>query len=108
MSMITITNSQEFESIINKIEKSSLRIESLFNEEGKTFENINETDIWTGKAQGIIYNKYKDLEKNFAPIEETLQIYVAFLRNTLDSYKQLEENIMKNTETNENNLDVNS
>ena len=108
MSMITITNSEKFEAIINKIEQSSLRISALFSEEGKIFENINATDIWTGKAQKVVYNKYKDLEKNFAPIEETLQIYVAFLKNTLDSYKRHEENVINNIEINKSNLDVNS
>lgn len=108
MSMITITNSEKFEAIINKIEQSSLRISALFSEEGKIFENINATDIWTGKAQKVVYNKYKDLEKNFAPIEETLKIYVAFLKNTLDSYKRHEENVINNTEINEFNLDINS
>ena len=108
MSMITITNSEKFETIINKIEQSSLRISALFSEEGKIFENINATDIWTGKAQKVVYNKYKDLEKNIAPIEETLKIYVAFLKNTLDSYKLHEKNVINNTEINEFNLDINS
>lgn len=108
MSNITITNSQDFEKIISKIESSYQAIEQVFQSEKTNMENINETDIWTGKAQGSIYRKYKELEKNFSPIEETLQIYIQFLKNTLSNYKQLEEKVNKNIEDNINSLNINS
>lgn len=108
MKKITITNSNEFEKIIEKIETSRRNISDIFAEESNNIEYINETDIWTGKAQNVLYRKHKELEKNFSPIDETLQIYVAFLRNTLESYKNLETKIVKDIEINSDNLNINS
>ena len=108
MSNITITNSNDFEKIIEKTEISRKNIEDIFNDESTNIENINATNIWTGKAQEALYRKYKELEKNFLPIEETLEIYIAFLKNTLESYKQLEEKTLSNMDVNNNNLDINS
>ena len=106
MNTITITNSNEFEKIIEKIETSRRNILEIFSEDSNNIENIHETDIWTGKAQDALYRKYKELERNFSPIDETLQIYVAFLKNTLESYKEFEEKTIKDTDINSNNLDI--
>jgi len=108
VSNITITNSDDFEKIIQKIETSRKNIVDIFNEDSQNMENINATDVWTGKAQDSLYRKYKELEKNFSPIDETLQIYVSFLNNALNSYKQLEQKTINNMDINNQSLDVNS
>lgn len=108
MSKIVITNSQEFENIIKKIEKSHQEIVQVFQNEKNNMESINETDTWSGKAQTTIYCKYKQLEQNFAPIDETLQIYIQFLKTALKDYKELEENFNNNIDSNLENLNVNS
>lgn len=108
MSRIVINNSQEFERLINKFELCSKNIVDILNNEKKNVANINSTDVWSGNAQEALYGKYQMLEKNFGPIEQTFQIYVKFLRNTLEGYKNIEKNIIDDVEKNINNLDVNS
>lgn len=108
MNTITITNSDEFEKIITKIEISRQKIANIFFEDTQNIEKIHETEIWTGKAQDSLYRKYKELEKNFSPIDETLQIYVSFLNNALNSYKKLEQKTINNMDINNQSLDVNS
>ena len=108
MNNVVIKNYELFENTINKIEDSYQNIMDIFEEEKIYIERINETETWTGEAQRTIYKKYKQLEKNYEPIEETLKIYINFLRNTLDSYKKLEDHLIQNLSNNNSNLDVNS
>lgn len=108
MKKILITNYNQFNEIILSFEKSLSNIKEIFSNENKTFEKINETSIWTGKTQQVIYSKYKLLAKNFEPIEESIQIYIDFLKNTLQEYKDNEDYLNKNLELNDENLDVDS
>lgn len=108
MSNIVINDSSEFERLINNFELYCKNIVDILNNEKKNMTNINSTDVWSGKAQEALYGKYVNLEKNFEPIEQTFQIYVNFLRNTLDGYRAIDKKINNDIEANVSNLDVNS
>ena len=108
MKKILITDYNQFNEVILNFEKSLANIKEVFSNENKNFEKINETSIWTGKTQKVIYNKYKLLANNYEPIEESIQIYIDFLKNTLQEYKDNEDYLNKNLELNDENLDVNS
>ncbi len=108
MSRIVITDSEQFKSLIDTFESSSNRIKEILAKEKTNNEKINATDIWSGSTQEVIYNKHVELQKNFAPIGEALDYYVAFLRKTIDDYERLEANIAKNAEENAYELDVNT
>ena len=106
-SYIRISNSKDFESIISKMEKSIIHIAEILDNESKNIENINSTDIWKGKTQKIVYDKFKELDKNFPIIDESLKYYVDFLKKTINDYKKEEENINYNIEANIEKLDIN-
>ena len=108
MSKIVITDSNEFENIIYNLEMSLPRIKEIFQNETNDMENINQTDIWSGKTQEIVFNKYCELKENFSPIEESLQIYIDFLKNTLSDYRTLENKFKNDMNLNDQNLNVNS
>lgn len=108
MNKIVITDSAQFEEVIQNFEKSLTRIKDIFANENKNIEEINATSTWTSKTQEVIYNKHKMLGKNFAPIEESIQLYINFMRKTLDDYKNFEEQINKNAEASSDQLSVNS
>ena len=108
MSNIVITNSSEFEQIINNLEHSFSKINDIFKDEKEKLSIINKTDIWTGIVQETIYDKSLLLSKNYAPIEEATRIYIKFLRKTLSDYERLENITSKNIDENNDNLDVNS
>ena len=108
MKKILITDYNQFNEVILNFEKSLANIKEVFSNENKNFEKINETSIWTGKTQKVIYNKYKLLVNNYEPIEESIQIYIDFLKNTLQEYKDNEDYLNKNLELNDENMNVNS
>ena len=105
---ISITDSKQFEEVIISLEDSYKKIQSIFSNERKNKEEINCTDTWTGNAQEAMYDKYSKLTANFAPIEYSLDIYIKFLKKTLDDYKKADMEISNNIEQISGGLDVNS
>lgn len=108
MSKIIITNSTQFEDVIRAFEQSLPKIKEIFASERENAEKINETSTWTSETQKVMYNKYKMLEKNFEPIEESIQLYINFMKKTLEDYKAVEAHIDKMAENNSFELNVNS
>lgn len=108
MKRIVITDTNEFERIITEFEQIRNNIQNVFTEEKNNIEKINDENVWNGKTQEIIYQKHLDFQKNFSPIEEALEIYINFLKNSLQSYKDLENNINQNINTASEELNVNS
>ena len=108
MNHIIIEDSNEFENIIAKFEDSYKVVKDTFENERKNIESINSTDIWTSDTQRVIYNKHTELQNNFGPIEEALELYIEFLKKTLSDYKAFEAKTMENMSSNEQELNVNS
>ncbi len=108
MNHIVIEDSNEFENIIKKFEISYKKIKETFAKEKGNIESINSTDVWSGETQKVIYNKHHELQKNFEPIEEALNLYIEFMKKTLDDYKAFETKTNENILQNEQELDVNS
>lgn len=106
--MIKITSSDEFENIIASMEKHYRNVEALFQREDKNMERINATEAWAGETQEIVYNKYLELHDNYDPILKSLQSYINFMKQTIADYKELEEKIGSDADTNSSELDVNS
>lgn len=106
MNKVVITNSEEFEQIIMSLENSYNKIKDLFQNQKRNVEEINSTDTWTGATAEVVYNKYKLLTSNFNPIEYSLEIYIKFLRKTLEDYKRAEEEIDKNINDIQESFDV--
>lgn len=107
-SNIVITDSGKFEEIINSLEKSYNKLTEIFSNEDNNKEVINGTDVWTSGAQQALYNKYVLLSNSFKQIDYSLDIYIKFLKKTLEDYKMIENEINKNIDIISNELDVNS
>lgn len=105
--IIYISNFSEFKLIISKLRNNLENIKNLFNNEKNNIEKINGTDVWNGMTQTIIYNKFKELEKNFPDVEKALSTYIMFLETALENYQKLESNIKENIDDNSDNLNVN-
>ena len=110
MNRIVITDTEKFEEVINNIENILPSIKNTFQSERRNSVGLDGTGTtWKGQSQEKIYEKYKVLESNFAPIEETMEIYIRFLRKTLEDYKALENSLnAKVDEYSGNQMDVNS
>ena len=105
---IVITDSEQFEEVIRSLEASYNKIKEIFISESNNKEYINSTDIWTGTAQEAMYEKYNLLSNNFYPIENSLDIYIRFLKKTIEDYKRYESEISNNIDKLENEFNVNS
>lgn len=108
MNNIVITNSAEFAEVIQALEQSYNKILEIFDNERKNAEKINATDTWTGNCQKVVYEKYKMLNNNYGPIEYSLDLYIKFLKKTLEDYTLMEQEINKNLDNMESSLNVNS
>jgi phosphoglycerate-specific signal transduction histidine kinase len=109
MNQIVIKDTEKFEEVIDNIEKELPSIKNTFQSEARNSVDMSGTDVWKGQAQEKLYEKYKQLEQNFTPIEETIALYVRFLRKTLEDYIALENSLnAKIDEYSGNQLDVNS
>lgn len=108
MGKIEIRDSNAFEVEIKVFEDSLKNIKEIFQSEINNSERINKTDIWTSMVQEEIYAKKIEFQKNFGPIEEALQVYINFMKKTLDDYTRLENITSKSIDDQVRNLDVNS
>ena len=108
MNKIVITDTNKFEEVIQVFEQTLPRIKDHFASERRISNEYNATNTWTGKSQEALYNKYKMLEKNFDPIVEGIEIYIRFLKKTLEDYKLLEQQLNQKAEEFSEQLNVNS
>lgn len=107
MNSILINNTMEFEKEINSLQSSLSRIKDIFQKENVNMNKIDNTDIWSGKTQQSITEKYDELKENFPVIEESLENYIKFLRLTLENYKNTEIKINTNIDNVQKKLNVN-
>ncbi len=105
---LKINNFSEFEETITELTNSYMKLKDVFANQKQNAEKVNATDTWTGQAQRSMYEKYKILNGNYDPIENSLDIYIRFLNKTKEDYRLVNEEINKNVEEFAENLDVNS
>ena len=105
---VVITDFSRFEETINALESSYKKIQDVIGNEYKYVEMINQTDIWSGACAESMYNKYKELNGNYELVDYSLDIYIRFLKKTLEDYRRMDEEVGKNIDNMESTLDVNS
>ena len=108
MSKVVITDSNQFQSVIISLENSYRKIQDIFANQKKNVEEINATDTWTGNSQKVLYEKYKLLNTNYEPIDYSIDLYIKFLKKTLEDYTLMENEINRNIDEMASNMDVNS
>ncbi len=108
MNRIVITDTNKFEEVIQVFEQTLPNIKNHFESERRISNEYNATKTWTGKSQEALYKKYTELERNFNPIVESIEIYIRFLKKTLEDYKKLEQQLNQKAEDFSEQLNVNS
>ena len=104
---IVISDTAEFQRLIDVLNSSLNRINNCFETEKKEMENYNNPNIWAGFVQKKTYEKYQSLNKCNEAVSESMGIYVKFLHNTLDQYVKLGTSLDNSIDVNDVNLDVN-
>jgi len=108
MNKIIITDSNAFENVIQVFESTLPNIKKIFESEQTITKEIDGTPTWTGASQKALYGKYKELESNFNPIVDSIEIYIRFLKKTLEDYKTLDKELSQKAEEFSEQLNVNS
>lgn len=108
MNSITITDSDKFAEVITSLEASYNKLKEIKENEKINKEVINATDVWTGDAQKAMYNKFGELINTYEQVDYSLEVYIKFLKKTLEDYKRLNEEISRNVDKVENELNINS
>ena len=103
-----ITDPGKFEEIINSFESSANKINEIIDKEKKNVEKVNQTSTWSGTAAETMYEKYKLLNSNYDQISYSLDLYVKFLRKTLEEYSNLIKEMNKNIDEVATRLEVNT
>ena len=108
MNNITITDSEKFAEVITSLENSYNKLREIKENENINKEVIDETDVWTSNAQKSMYNKFDELVNIYEQVDYSLDIYIKFLKKTLEDYTLINEEISRNIEKVENELNINS
>ena len=107
MKTITINDSNKYEDTIEVFKNTIIEIQDIFDKQNIDMDKINGTEIWNSDTQKIITTKYNKLKPEYDKIIESLNNYVSFMNNTINSYKKLEDTINNSIDTNIDNLNVN-
>ncbi len=105
---IVITDKQKFIEIVQRMEATLYKLSTTLERDMKNIRRIDSTEVWTGKSQAALCEKYSLLEKNFGPIQNSLSVYIRFLKKVLTDYVALEQRIDRRAEEQSAELDVNS
>lgn len=105
---LSISSPEEFQDVIDSLEASYNKIKNVIDKEKKNVERINKTDVWTGAAADAVYRKYALLNTNYDQIDYSLDLYIKFLKKTLEDYMLLIKEQGKNIDAMARDLDVNS
>ena len=108
MNKVVITDNAKFQDVIDNIEQSYNKIKDLFANQKKNANEIGGTNVWSGATADAVHDKYLQLIENFGPIEYSLELYIKFLKKTLEDYKLVEKEINRNIEDMSQTLDVES
>ena len=90
---IVITNSSEFEQVISVFESTLSDIKKSFENELKITAAIDDNEIWKGEANKAFTKKYGELAKNFQVIEDSIEVYIKFLKKALQDYEEMDKKI---------------
>lgn len=100
-------NSSAVEEIAIKMEKTGEKIKEIFDNVDLLMNNVNDNDNWYGQTNEAYYNRYLKLKEYFPKVLEGIDIYSAFLNNVGVNYEDKENDLNRNIEFNDDNLNVN-
>lgn len=105
---VTVINSNLLEQEIREFEKSKRNIDEIFRRERNNLSVMNNGHTWVGKTQETMCNAQYRFQNNFDPILEALDVYIRYLKDTLQDFKRFEEQRQRDLQNNETSMDVNS
>ena len=104
----SITNINDFDNSVIKLNEILNKIKDLFGEETKSVNELfNNSESWSGGSRDVANEKYQELSSMYPSICASLENYVAFLKDTATNYRTFEESVNSDIEANNDMLNVN-
>ena len=85
-----IIDTEGLQSEIDEFETAFSNIQTIFDRERRNLNEMNNGHTWVGSTQ------------------EAMEVFINFMKKTLEDYKRFEETTIKDQENNTSELDVNS
>ncbi len=108
MNSIIINDTEKFKQIIENFEKITKDINLIFQNENNNIDSINTNEIWEGIFKDKTIEKYDDLKSKYEIIINSLEQLSSFMNNTLNSYMDLDQKLLKEIDTKKEKLMINS
>ncbi len=105
---LLIVDPEGLEEEIMEFDKSRMKIKEIFQKEKYNVNILNNGHSWVGDAAEAMYNKQKEFQENFEPIEEALEVFSNYLKDSLENYRAFERAQKKYVAMNKEALEVNS
>lgn len=101
-------NKEKSLEILQYLRETTEDIKDIFDEVDFMMEAINGQDeTWQGKSQESFYDSYRTISNKFPTICEDLDRQNDFLEESIENYQNKENNIERNAEENQSDLNVN-
>ena len=99
---------QTVNGVILELENILKRIKDVVDVQDKNLLDVGETPTWTGMSASALREKYEQLSKNFPMIVYSLELYIRFLKKTVQDYELIDKAQTENMEEMKDQMDVNS
>ena len=101
-------SSDKFSESINEYEEKINKVADILDDISNIMKEIDgKNDTWRSKTSAAVHEEFVDIETNFEKINEELNSYNDFLKNTFDEYSSEENKQEKAIEENVEDLDIN-
>ncbi len=108
MGVTTVIDTEKMNGVIHELEGILKKLMNLFDIQDKNLLDVGETPTWTGKSATVLRSKYDQLSKNFPMVVYSLELYIRFLKKTVQDYEMMNKAQSQNIDEMKENLDVNA
>ncbi len=108
MGVTSVIDTEKVNSVISELESILKKLINTVDGQDKNLLDVGETPTWTGKSASVLREKYDQLSKNFPMVVYSLELYIRFLKKTVEDYELMNKAQSENIDEMKENLDVNA
>lgn len=108
MGVTSVIDTEKVNSVISELESILKKLINTVDGQDKNLLDVGETPTWTGKSASVLREKYDQLSKNFPMVVYSLELYIRFLKKTVQDYELMNKAQSENIDEMKENLDVNA
>ena len=108
MGVTTVIDTEKVNSVISELESILKKLINTVDGQDRNLLDVGETPTWTGKSANVLRDKYNQLSKNFPMVVYSLELYIRFLKKTVEDYELMNKAQSENIDEMKEQLDVNA